>query len=321
MNKVITFTVNPALDKSTSVKGMKPHSKLRCAEPVVEPGGGGVNISKVIKELGSDSLCTYLAGGPTGLQLKNLLSSANILQQIVGIEGWTRENIAITDNATGLQYRFGMPGPKVTEQEWRQSLVHLEGILMEGDYLVASGSLPPGVPDDFYRNLAYLAKAKGVRFILDTHGEPLRLGVEAGVFMLKPNLAELSTLCGVERLDFPELEVNARKFMEDAQCEIMVVSLGPQGALLVTAEQSERIIAPTVKTKSTIGAGDSMMAGMVQYLSLGKSYREMARYGVACGTAATMTPGTQLCRKEDVETLYRWINAHPGNKKAIRTDS
>ncbi|NJB70376.1 6-phosphofructokinase 2 [Saonia flava] len=318
MKKIITLTVNPAIDKSTTVAGIEPNKKLRCAEPVFEAGGGGVNISKVIKELGGVSLCMYLAGGPTGEHLKQMLTNANILQQIVPIINWTRENLAVTDTNTNLQYRFGMPGPEIKEQEWKQALAHLENILREGDYLVASGSLSPGMPQNFYANVASIAKGKKVRFILDTSGKALSNGVGEGVFLLKPNLGELSVLCGVDVITSNNLESLAKKFIKENSCEIMVVSLGAKGALLVTKDTTEYISAPTVLPISTIGAGDSMLAGMVRALAEGKSYSEMVKYGVACGTAATMTPGSELCKKEDVDELYEWISSNSNNLEKIQ---
>ncbi|NHF59674.1 1-phosphofructokinase family hexose kinase [Flavobacteriaceae bacterium TP-CH-4] len=307
MEKVITLTVNPAVDKSTSVAGIKPNSKLRCDPPVFEAGGGGINISRVIKELGGTSLCMYLAGGATGSRLKEMLTEADILQQIIPTSGWTRENLAVTDTTTQQQYRFGMPGPVIQEEEWRQTLDHLDEILVEGDYLVASGSLAPGIPTDFYAKVATLAKRKKVRFVLDTSGEALIMGAQAGAFLLKPNLGELSALCGVTSISSIDLEPLAKQFLAENPCELMVVSLGPRGALLVTKEYTEYISAPTIHPQSTIGAGDSMLAGMVLGLAKGKSFREMAKYGVACGTAAAMSPGTQLCKKDNVEELYQWI--------------
>jgi 6-phosphofructokinase 2 len=138
MKKTITLTVNPALDKSTMVAGIRPHYKLRCTAPIYEAGGGGINISRVIKELGGTSLCMYIAGGPTGAYLKNLLEEADIIQQIVPIQAWTRENLAVMDTLNNQQYRFGMPGPPVSGSEWKNTLAKLEAVLLEGDYLVAS---------------------------------------------------------------------------------------------------------------------------------------------------------------------------------------
>lgn len=307
LKKIVTLTLNPVIDKSVSVAGISPNTKLRCTSPTYDAGGGGINVSRALKKLGEKSLCMYLAGGPTGEHLRQILDKAGIDQMVVSIKGWTRDNLAVTDTTTNLQYRFGVPGPQVEKEEWEALLIKLEKNLEEGDYLVASGKLPPGMPDDFYVLVAEIAKSKKVHFILDTSGEALIKATKSKVFMLKPNLGELSTLCGVTSISAMELEPLAKKFLEEHDCEILVVSLGPKGALLATKDLIEHIPAPTVLQKSTIGAGDSMVAGMVVSLLKGKSYSEMAKYGVACGTAATMHEGTQLCNKDDADNLYKWI--------------
>lgn len=310
MNKIITLTINPALDKSTTVAGIRPDSKLRCTTPIYEAGGGGINVSRAIKKLGGSSLSVYLAGGPSGMHLRDLITKEGIEQQMLPIVEWTRENLAVTDSVHSHQYRFGMPGPQVSEMEWKMALTTLEELLDEGDYLVGSGSLSPGIPSDFYGNVATIAKKRKVRFILDTSGDALLHGSRSGVFLLKPNLAELSTLCGVESISAMELEPLSKMLIKDKVCEVLVVSMGAKGALMVTENGTEHITAPIVRPDSTIGAGDSMVAGMVLSLSQGKAFSEMVRYGVACGTAATMTPGTELCRKKDVDQLYKWLLVH-----------
>ena len=213
------------------------------------------------------------------------------------------------------QYRFVMPGPIVQRQEWEETLIFLENTVSEGDYLVASGSLPPGIPDDFYAKVAAISKNNKTKFILDTSGSPLMKAVKAGVYLLKPNLGELSAMCKVKSISIVELETLAQNFLKENPCEVLVVSLGPKGAMLVTSDLVEYIPAPTVHQKSTIGAGDSMVAGMTLSIAMGKSISEMAGYGVACGSAATMNPGTQLFKKEDVNKLYDWIKSH---QKIIR---
>lgn len=307
MKKIITLTVNPAIDKSTSVAGIQPNSKLRCEVPIYEPGGGGINVSRVINELGGISLCMYMAGGPAGNHLRDMLVDLEILQQVIPIAGWVRENLAVTDTVNNQQYRFGMPGPLVNEYEWKNTLRQLESVLSEGDFLVASGSLCPGMPDDFFAQVSKIAKKEKAKLILDTSGKALIKGAQAGVYLLKPNLGELATLCGVKTISFFDVESVAKDFIRNNPCEVLVISLGSQGALLVTNEVFEYVAAPIVYQKSTIGAGDSMVAGMVFALAHGKSMTDMVKYGVACGTAATMTEGTQLCKKKDVEELNEWI--------------
>ena len=268
MKNIITLTVNPAIDKSTTVAGIKSHSKLRCSIPVYEAGGGGINVSRALFELGGTSTCMYLAGGATGSHLKELLLDDRIPQQIVPIAGRTRENLAVTDTTNNQQYRFGMPGPQVTESEWKHLLERLDAVLLDGDFLIASGSLSPGMPSDFFKHVGAIAKERKVRFILDTSGEALMQGVQGGVYLLKPNLGELAGLCGLKTISFQELEPVAQSFLKENPCEILVVSLGAQGAMMVTRDTVEYVASPIVYQKSTIGAGDSMVAGMAFALIL-----------------------------------------------------
>jgi len=315
MQKIITFTVNPAIDKSTTVAHLEPNSKLRCATPRYDAGGGGVNVSRAIKKLGGDSICMYLACGPPGTLLSGLLDKEEIHQKVIPTNAWTRENLSVVDVSSGKQYRFGMPGLEIEEAEWREALTILEGTLSAGDYLVASGSLCPGIPEDFYQRVALIAKKMEAKLILDTSGEPLIDGARAGVFLLKPNLSELSTLCDVKSISVVNLERLAKKFLLDNDCEILVVSMGAKGAMMITHDLTEYIPAPVVYQQSTIGAGDSMLAGMVLSLSMGRSWSEMVKYGVAAGTAATMKQGTQLCEKQDTDSLYEWILTHSNDDK------
>ncbi|TVZ14841.1 1-phosphofructokinase family hexose kinase [Maribacter sp. MAR_2009_72] len=307
MNRIITLTVNPAVDKSTTVNGIVPDNKLRCGTPVYEPGGGGINVSRVIQELGGTSLCMYLSGGPTGIHLQEQLTDLQIDQQIIPISGWVRENLAVTDTKNNAQYRFGMPGPIVQKTEWQRTLKQLDTVLEEDDFLVASGSLCPGMPLDFFAQVAKITTKNKAKYILDTSGEALIKGAKEGVYLLKPNLGELATLCGIEAITYTELEAVAKHFLKNNTCKVLVISMGPKGAMVVANDMAFHIKSPVVLQKSTIGAGDSMVAGMVLALSKNKSIKEMGIYGVACGTAATMTEGSQLCKKNDVDELNSWI--------------
>lgn len=307
MNRIITLTVNPAVDKSTTVGGISPSNKLRCSTPIYDAGGGGINVSRAIKRLHGASICIHLSGGNTGNHLVNLLNNESLKQLVIPIESSTRENFSVTDTSTNQQFRFGMPGESIQEIEWKSVLKKLDELLQEGDFLVASGSLPEGIPNNFYANVAAICKDKLVKFILDTSGEPLLKAAKSNVYLLKPNLGELSAICGVDSISILQLEDLAKDFLRKKTCEVLVVSLGAQGAMLITENLTKHIIAPTVHSKSTIGAGDSMVAGMVFSLAQRKSLEEVVGFGVACGSATTMNSGTQLFKKEDVEILYNWI--------------
>jgi 6-phosphofructokinase 2 len=303
MNKMITLTVNPVLDKNTMVNRWAPGQKLGCSAPVFYAGGGGINVSRAIQNLGGSTLAIYMAGGPYGAILGHLLTGKGIDQKIVDIEERTRENTSVMDWATQMPYHFGDPGPHVLEHEWRKALELVEAQLGVGDYLIASGKLTSGIPEDFYVRVANIVGSKKARLVLDTKGPALRKAVGAKIFLFKPNIRELSELYGAGTINHSQLETLAQKFYGDHNCEVLVVSLGARGALLVTSETMVQVSAPLVVQKSMIGAGDSMVAGMVLAHKAGKNFVDMVRYGVACGSAATLNQGAQLCRKDDVDQL------------------
>ena len=306
MPKIITITLNPAIDKSTSVPVLVPEKKMKCTLPVFEPGGGGINVARAIKKLGGNATALYLAGGYTGKFFTQLLDRENIDSIVIEMANHTRENLIVLNSTANLQYRFGMPGPLVEEVEWKKLLDTLEKI--NGiDFIVASGSLPPGVPVDIYARIASVAKRKGTKCVVDTSGEALQLAAEEGVYLLKPNLGELSSLVGSEEISTGMVDDVAATLIENGRSEVVLVSMGAAGAMLVTKQTVKQLSAPVVKRISTVGAGDSMVAGIIMGLSKGFSILESAKYGVASGTAATINPGTELCRLEDVERLYPLI--------------
>ncbi len=308
MKSIVTVTLNPTIDKSASVSHVVPERKLRCKSPRYEPGGGGLNVSRAIRKLGGESKAVYLSGGLQGKRLQHLLDKEGLDHRPTEIEEWTRENLIVYEESTGQQYRFGMPGPNVSEKEWRGFLDELSALGNKPDYLVASGSLPRGIPEDFYARLARKCKKEDIRLILDTSGKALSLAVEEGVFLVKPNVDELKALAG--RDDFEDesrLEEVARGLVRDGKNQVVATSLGAAGAMLVWDGKCERLRAPTVSIKSKVGAGDSMVAGIVLSLARGKSILESVWFGVAAGAAAVMTPGSELCRRHDAEQLFERI--------------
>jgi 6-phosphofructokinase 2 len=307
MPTIVTITANPCIDKSTTFSGLKPDKKLRCSNPKFEPGGGGINVSRAIHKLNGKSLAIYPAGGYSGIFLKELLQKDNIDSIVINTKEHTRENFIVVDEATNNQYRFCMPGPVLLENEWQELLHKIEPI-KDAEYIVASGSLPRGVPENFFARIAAIAKDKQAKLILDTSGAPLKHALEKGVYLWKPNLGELSSLSECDELNEETALVAAKKIIAKGMAEVIVISLGAAGAMLVTKDICDRYITPVVPRKSTVGAGDSMVAGIVLSLSKGATLSEAVNYGIACGTAATMNIGTELCRPEDVEKLYKSLS-------------
>jgi 6-phosphofructokinase 2 len=306
MNNIITITFSPSIDKSTSIESLMPEIKIACAPPKLQPGGGGINVARAIKKLGGKAMAIYASGGYNGEKLNQLVKQENIPSVMIETVNETRENLVVLDTATNHQYRFGLPSTALLENEWQQYLEAVESF-KNGGFIIASGSLPQGVPLDIYAQLAKIAKKNMAKFIVDTSGEALKHAADEGVYLLKPNLRELGFLVGIEKIDEANVEGIARELIHKKACEIMVVSLGKSGAMLVTKNETYRVKPPKVATKSTVGAGDSMVAGIVYALSKGMDLKQTLQYGVACGTAATMNEGTDLFRKEDVQKLFKKI--------------
>ncbi len=307
MSKIVTITFSPCIDKSTSVPALMPEKKLTCATPKLEPGGGGINVSRALKKLGGESIAIFPSGGYTGKFFNHLMLNEKIDTVIIETINETRENIIVLDESNNNQYRFGMPGTELMMVEWERCLVAVQEIHNVA-FLIASGSLPLGVPLNIYAQLAKIAKNKNAKFIVDTSGEALKEALQEGVYLLKPNIGELSTLASQKKITVQEASTIARSFILKGKCEVMVVSMGAEGAMLVTRDITEMIKPPEVKRKSTVGAGDSMVAGIVYYLSMGKDIIDAVKFGVACGTAATMNSGTELCKKYDAEYLYKILS-------------
>jgi len=314
MSRIVTITFNPAIDKTTAIGALAPEKKLRCGAPHFEPGGGGINVARAVTKLGGAATALFPAGGHTGKFICELMEGEGVPYKAIPIQGYTRENLIVYESSTGQQYRFGMPGPKVAEEEWKAILEAAEK--EEAEYFIASGSLAPGMPTDILAHLAAIARRKGAKLVVDTSGEALKKAVEEGVFLLKPNLGELSSLAGLPHLDEDRVAGVARDLIGRGCCQGVMVSMGAAGALLVWGDQVIQAVPPVVKRLSTVGAGDSMVAGAVLSLSKGAPLEEALRYGVAAGTAATMNPGTELCRKEDVDWVFKKVRlqALPGGR-------
>jgi 6-phosphofructokinase 2 len=304
MPAIVTLTMNPAIDLSSTVDRVVPGHKLRCTPPRWDPGGGGINIGRAIHKLGGEAVVYYPAGGATGQALRELLDREGLDHHAIPIGGWTRINGAVLDESTRQQYRFIAPGPELSDGEWQRCLDEVAGIRPAPGYVAASGSLPPGVPDDFYARLARGARAAGSRVVLDTSGAALALALAGGVYLVKPSLRELSQLAGRELRAEPEQCEFARHLVQSGQSEVVVLSLGADGALMVWAEGSARLRPPPVVVQSTVGAGDSMLAGILLALVRRESLTAAFRFGVAAATASVMNPGTGLCDREQTERLY-----------------
>jgi 6-phosphofructokinase 2 len=302
MSSIITVTLNPAIDKSSTVLCLEPAKKLRCSPPAFQPGGGGVNVARVIHKLGGRATAIYFAGGHTGEFYKQLLDKERIVSAVIRTKKQLRENFIVVDESSGLQYRFTMPGPHIYEAEWKKMLKKIEQY-DSADFIVVSGSVAPGVPGDIIAKIAKIAKRQNIKLIVDCSGRALKSVLDKTVYLMKLNVEELSELAGKNLTTIGETVNAAKEMIRNSSIKVLVISLGEKGALLVTADTAKHFPAPKVKVKSTVGAGDSMLAGIVFSLSRGKTIDESVNFGVICGTAATVRPGTLLCDLKTVKFL------------------
>ena len=312
MEQIVTVTANPAVDRSAVVDQVKIDVKLRMHSVQRDAGGGGINVSRAIAKLGGSSRALFVCGGVEGTILEELLAQENIDAVPTRIAGAVRENLTVVEESSDKQYRFGMPGPELTADEVERFEAAIHDAMRPGAWIVGSGSLPPGVLTDFYAKLAARAKENDCRFVVDTSGDALAATVREGAFLIKPNLRELASLVGAQKLEDPDIRDAARKLVDGGRIANVVVSLGSAGALLVTSDGISRYSAPTVSVSSRIGAGDSMIAGIVGALARGSTMVDAVRWGVAAGAAAVMTPGTELCRRDDARRLREEVRVTEG---------
>lgn len=303
MSRIVTFTANPAVDISTAVAKIVPFSKLRCAPARKDPGGGGVNVARVIHRLGGDARALYPAGGTTGRELRRLLDEEGVRSTEIEVGAGTRENITVVEEESHAQYRFIFPGGSLTKDEECRCLDVLAGLDPRPDWVVASGSLPTGASDDLYRRLGETAKRLGAAMVVDSFGAALSQALAVGPALIKPNLREFKELTGVEADTDAALVAAARRLIDEDRVVRVALTLGERGAFLVSRSGALRAEALAVEAVSVSGAGDSFLAAMLWALADGASDEEALRYGVAGGSAAVLQPGTDLCRADDVKTL------------------
>jgi 6-phosphofructokinase 2 len=303
MRNIATLTLNPTLDVSYAVERLVPAQKTRASGERHDPGGGGINVARVFVRLGGNARCFYLSGGATGHALDGLLDLHQILRERIAIAGDTRISTAISVRESGQEYRFVPPGPVIAPEEWQECLDRIAGT--QCDYLVASGSLAPGVPEDFYAQVAAIAARRGTRMVLDSSGAGLRCGLEGGnVHLVKPSLDELRQLSGRPLSGIEEIGRAAMDIVEKGQAEIVAVTLSQDGALLARRSGTLHLPALLIEPRSTVGAGDSFLAAMVFTLAGGGDEVEAFRFGIAAGAAALLNTGTSLSQPSDIQRFF-----------------
>ena len=310
MTEIVTLTINPALDVSTSVTKLVPFTKMRCAPAHRDPGGGGINVARVLKRLGIDAIAIYPAGGATGQVLADLVEREGVRSVVIPVLNDTREDLTIFDEATREQFRLVFPGAPLSDTEWQACLGSIARVDPPPAFVIASGSLPAGVPADFYGRVVAASKAHS-KVIVDTAGPFLMAALEAGVYLIKPNLREFQELAGITATDEAALVEAGRRLLVRYPIEVIALSMGPDGAILVTRDLALRANGLPIEPISVSGAGDSFLGAMVWSLVNSDSLAVALRYAVAGGSAALLNPGTELCRPEDIHRLASRIIITP----------
>ncbi|MGW4093526.1 1-phosphofructokinase family hexose kinase [Nocardia sp. NPDC004750] len=303
MGRIVTLTMNPAIDLATRVARVVPTDKMRCATPRYDPGGGGINVARTVAELGVEVTAVFPAGGPPGRLLEQLVRDTGVPPRPVPVAESTRESMSVTETSSGEQYRLVFPGPRLTDPEQHRCLAEVERAASGAEYLVASGTLPPGVSPDFYQILTDLVGDLDVRVLLDTSGVALR-NVHRGVHLIKPSVRELGDYAGHPLIDRAEQLAQARRLIAAGMTEIVLLSLGADGALLVTQDSQEWFAAVPARVRSGIGAGDAMVGGVTVGLARGYELADAVRLGIAAATAALATTGTGPGRAEHIRQLH-----------------
>ena len=302
-DRVVTITLNPAVDRSCRTDRVVPDVKLDCEDVRRDPGGGGINVARALTRLGITARAMWSGGGPMATVLARLLEAEAVRQEPVPIEGVTRENLFVHESMSDRFYRFNMPGAPLTAAE-QEFWIRRMGALTPRPRVVAiSGSLPPGCSPQLMSDLIREIEP-GVQVVLDTSGEALMAGLDAGVCLVKPNLRELASVAGYPLESEDAIAEAARRIVQSGSATMVLVSMGSDGAMLVTHHERHRVHPPQVHVRSKVGAGDSTVAGAVLGLVNNWSPARLLRMAVAAGTAAAMTDGTELCRAPDVQHLF-----------------
>lgn len=302
MTRIITLTPNPALDYAVTADFVEPNRKLRCHDPQMHPGGGGVNVARTCSRFHAHTLAIFTAGGVYGDALVKSLAIENVPMRMIPIAGETRLAFHVKNAKEENEYRFNLPGAEMNEEEIDRFLAAIREEADPGDFVVASGSLPPSAPKDFWAQAARVAKDKGARFVLDSISG-VDAALEEGVYMLRQNEHEYEATAG-RQLKWPdEIETYAKDLVAKGQVQAMVVSHGGDGSLMATKDGV--FTAPSFKVKATsaVGAGDSFVGGLLTALARGDDETQALRFGMAAAGATRMSEGTALFDPADVKRL------------------
>lgn len=300
---VLTVTLNPALDKTLYIENLKEGELNRVKASRIHPGGKGINVSKALSSYGLEQVATGIAGGMNGRKLLSLLEHYDFPSEFLTVSGETRVNIKIRDLKKGLVTEINEPGPVISEVEAEKFLNLLKKYLKKCNLMVLSGSLPAGLPYDFYARCIRLASDMNVLCVLDADGEALRAGCTAKPFAIKPNIEEFERLTGRSFSDYSEIR-DEIKVLRRNGIQLVTVSLGKEGSIVSYRDEIYHAYPLPVEVKSTVGSGDAMVAAMVYCILNGCSTVEMARITSAAGSLTAALEGSDMAEWKSIQDEY-----------------
>lgn len=314
MRDILTVTLNPALDLGTQVGAITPNVKLRCAPAHLDPGGGGINVSRAIRILGGQSRTFVVLGGHNGEHMAKLMTEAGLDLIIHPARGETRTSLSVIETDTGEQLRFMLPGPEWNRLDITSASASIAAAAQPGGLAVISGSIPPGVPESILLDLSRSLNARDVDVVIDTSGAALHImagATDSAAHVLRMNGEEADDLAGRPLAHLDESAEFAAHLVEQGVARIVIVARGEEGSVLATADRRLHAAAPAVPVHSLVGAGDSFVGAFAYGLAMEEDLARALARGVAAASAAVMTAGTKLCRREDAEALLAQVAARP----------
>jgi 1-phosphofructokinase family hexose kinase len=298
-----TLTLNPVLDRTFIVPSIEFNEILRPTQINTDLGGKGFNVSRSLKKLGMDNIAHGFLGGAVGEKFKQGLADLEIALDPVSIAGETRTNTVVIEQETGKYIKVNEPGPEIQEAELAAMTARVKSLALPGDIWILSGSLPPGVPMDYYNQLIHLLHQPQVKVYFDASGEPLSQGIRAAPFLVKPNLEEAAQVFG-RPIKTPVEQAAVIQFFLDQGIEVVALSTGPDGLWLASHETWVHAIPPDILLHNPVGIGDALLAGLAQAFYQGMPFDQAARWGTACGTTAAMAFGVNFGTREEVRTIF-----------------
>lgn len=298
---ILTVTLNPSVDHALFVEKLKVHDTNRVLRCERDAGGKGVNLSRVVAELGGDTVATGFLGGGPGAYVRSVLKKQGVRHDFVEVDADTRINFSVEDGSGEPPTTLNERGPEISKDDLDELFEHVRKYAKKASWVCLGGSLPPGVPKEIYRDLAAIAKEAGARVVLDADGDPFRFGLEVKPDLIKPNEAEAGRLLGREISSDEDVVQAARELADRA--EIVVISRGEKGAVMIADGQVSVGLSPKVETRSTVGSGDSLIGGMLWAIEAGKDTNEAFTWGLAAGAATAMTDGSEIARKPVIDEL------------------